>query len=275
MGWPTFTIFGVRDGRCACGNPTCSRPAKHPATPTGFKAATTDELVLDALFAECPDANVAVATGYVCWALDIDLVAGGFDSLADLERVHGPLPDTVTAQTGGGGKHVFFAWNPDRPVPSSVAILQGIDVRGSGGYVVVPPSLHIRGRRYAFLIGYGPHEIVLAVAPDWLLHRVLRPQRGARLRRDGGTPLALHSGERNDCLFRIACRMRGLGLNWDALLASVTATNRHHCIPPLDDCEVMQIARSAMRYPAGGAEGHRRQTDDDDAIIATLLGLRP
>src|SRR5262249_32089413 len=73
MGWPTFPAFGVRDGRCACGSPRCDSPAKHPATPTGFKAATTDELVLDALFAECPDANVAVATGHVFWTLDVDL----------------------------------------------------------------------------------------------------------------------------------------------------------------------------------------------------------
>jgi putative DNA primase/helicase len=274
MGWPAFSVFGVQNGKCTCGNPTCGRPAKHPAVRTGFKAATTDELVLDALFADCPGANVAVATGYAFWTLDVDLLKGGYESLAELERGHDPLPDTVTSQTGGGGKQVSFAWDPDRPVPCSVGILPGIDVRGTGGYVVVPPSLHISGRRYAFLIGYGPHEIALAVAPEWLLNLVLQPPRRARLRRDPGIPLALHAGERNDGLFRIACRLRGLGLNWDAILASVVATNRHHCLPPLEDGEVIQIARSAVRYPAGSGERDRQQTGDNDAVIAHLLGLR-
>jgi hypothetical protein len=120
------------------------------------------------------DANVAVATGHLFWVLDADLWKGGCDSLAELEHVHGALPDTVTAQTGGGGMHLFFSYDADRPVPCSTGVLPGIDVRGTGGYVVMPPALHISGRRYTFLIGYGPHEIGLAAAHDWLLNVVQR-----------------------------------------------------------------------------------------------------
>ncbi len=58
-----------------------------------------------------------------------------------LERAGGPLPETAKARTGGGGTHVFFAYPAGDEVRSSAGKLgPGLDVRGEGGYVVVPPS---------------------------------------------------------------------------------------------------------------------------------------
>jgi hypothetical protein len=82
--------------------------------------------------------------------LDVDPGHGGRDSIAAL-AAHGPLPDTLGVQTGGGGRHLYFA-HPGHRVPNSAGRLgPGLDVRGDGGYVLVPPSRHLAGDRYRWV----------------------------------------------------------------------------------------------------------------------------
>ena len=53
------------------------------------------------------------------------------------------------------------------PVPTTVGrIGPGIDTRGDDGYVVVPPSIHQTGHRYAFL---GDPWAPIEPAPAWLI----------------------------------------------------------------------------------------------------------
>jgi hypothetical protein len=98
--------------------------------------------------------------------LDVDRGGGGPESLAALEREHGPAPETARARTGGGGAHLFFGYPPGREeVPNSAGVLgPGLDVRGEGGYVVVPPS-RTRGA-YGWVDGSPPAEAA------WLLERL-------------------------------------------------------------------------------------------------------
>jgi Bifunctional DNA primase/polymerase, N-terminal len=53
---------------------------------------------------------------------------------------HGRPPETAEQLPGGGGRHIFFR-DPGVPVPSELA--QGIDVKSSGGYIIVAPSIHL------------------------------------------------------------------------------------------------------------------------------------
>ena len=102
-----------------------------------------------------PNANVAIVTGPQSgiWALDIDTPEGhardGFASLAALVAQHGPLPETLTAESPSGSRHLYFNW------PSAGGIRNtnnvpgpGLDVRGEGGMVIAPPSAKPDGRRY-------------------------------------------------------------------------------------------------------------------------------
>jgi hypothetical protein len=50
-----------------------------------------------------------------------------------------------------------------------VGLVPGIDIRGDGGFIVVPPSLHASGRRYAWDLSAHPDDVPLAPAPAWLL----------------------------------------------------------------------------------------------------------
>ena len=53
------------------------------------------------------------------------------------------------ALTGGGGCHRFFS-HPGRKVPTRKGILPGMDIRGDGGFIVAPPSVHASGRQYSW-----------------------------------------------------------------------------------------------------------------------------
>ncbi len=135
------------------------------------RIATADEIA--DWFGRWPDANVAVVTGALSGlvVLDIDPRHGGTDSLSRLEITHGPLPQTLEALTGGGGRHLYFR-HPGGLVRNRVGLAPGVDVRGDGGCVVAPPSVHPSGKRYAWVASHGPEDRPPARAPDWLLRQL-------------------------------------------------------------------------------------------------------
>ncbi len=145
----------------------CEAGGKRPLTYNGFWDATTEAHHIRAWWSRWPAANVGVPTGghSGLLVLDVDPRAGGFESLALLERKNGPLPETARARTGGGGVHVFFRYPAGETVRNSAGTLGvGLDVRGEGGYVVVPPS---RTRSaYEWIDRSPPAE------PSWLLARL-------------------------------------------------------------------------------------------------------
>lgn len=134
------------------------------------------------------DSNIGIATGMISgfWVLDLDGPEAEA-AIARLEAEHGALPVTVEQSTGRG-RHLCFAWNPAFPVRnmskrSQQRIGAKIDVRGDGGYIVAPPSVHPGkpeegippGRIYSWTEGCSPHEIAFAPAPAWLLELVCPP----------------------------------------------------------------------------------------------------
>jgi len=121
--------------------------------------------------------NIGVATGAASgfWVLDLDGPEAE-EGLAALVAVHGPLPVTPEQSTGRG-RHLCFAYDPAFPIHNSAGkIGKNIDVRGDGGYIVAPPSIHPGdekkgippGRVYAWTAGRSPLEIPFAPAPEWL-----------------------------------------------------------------------------------------------------------
>jgi hypothetical protein len=131
----------------------------------GFYGATTNPETIKRLWTQS-DRNIGIRTGAPSgfWVLDIDGDEGEA-SLRALELRHGRLPPTPEAITGGGGRHLSFKYTG--PVSNSAKkMAPGLDVRGDGGYVVAPPSIHESGRAYAWSVD---SVATLPTAPAWLL----------------------------------------------------------------------------------------------------------
>jgi hypothetical protein len=215
---------------------------KRPLTAHGLKDASTDPRQVRAWWSTRPDAGVAIATGNASGLLVLDVDGHqGADTLHELEQEHGELPETVRAETGGGGTHFFF--RHDRGVRNSVGRLGlGLDVRGDGGYVVAPPSAHPSGRRYEWDV--PPDEGELAEPPAWLLKDAERQRNGAAPKVGPVIP----EGKRDATLASLAGTMRRRGMDEQAIAAALKVTNRERCRPPLAEAEVERIAASIGRY---------------------------
>jgi putative DNA primase/helicase len=217
----------------------------------GFYAASTDVDEIKSWWGQWPSAAIGLRTGQEpgVFAVDIDPRNGGDVSLELLEDCHGQLPETVESQTGGGGRHLLFAW-PGRSVPCSVGkVGAGIDIKGDGGYVILPPSDHKSGREYCWLFGQEPGECGIAEAPDWLMEMIEQESPTGPVA--SGEPVAsdeIPQGCRNKVLASQAGHMRQIGMTSEEIAPALQAINLHRCKPPLEAAEVDRIAASIGRY---------------------------
>lgn len=138
-------------GYAASGLPVfpCVPGAKHPITAHGFKDGTTDLDQIRRWWTATPEANIGVPTGAGTFdVLDVDVKGvgdqAGFVALAKLARAGLVKGSFRTVNTPSGGAHLYFRPSGNT---STTKAKHRLDVRGAGGYVVVPPST-VNGRAY-------------------------------------------------------------------------------------------------------------------------------
>ena len=150
---------------------------KKPLVSGGFHKATTEASVIRTWWKRWPMASIGCPTGEALGAfvLDVDL-PDGLVALETLAQRHGRLSVTLEQRTGSGGRHLFFRMPTSQDVRNSASKLGiNLDMRGTGGYVILPPSRHPSGGRYTW------HNSGMAVAdsPAWLLRELLPQEKAA------------------------------------------------------------------------------------------------
>lgn len=258
-GWSVFPVHTEYEaGHCSCGWSDCDRPGKHPRTEHGCLDATRNPAQIRDWDAKWPGCNWAIATGPASNLFVLDRDPGGQASLDVWEKEHGSeWLNTLRSKTPHGG-HGYYQYPADLEakgleiVNSVRKLAPGLDVRGKGGYAIVPPS-RLHDGDYAWL-GDGPNTPIKE-APEFLLKMVVRPissPKVAENRKNGTEPLTsevIEAGARNDTLASLAGSMRHRGMSPEAIESALQTENALRCDPPLAAAEVTGIAASISRYP--------------------------
>jgi hypothetical protein len=213
------------------------------------RLADMDEII--GWYQRWPTANVGIVTGMISGlvVLDIDPRHQGDQSLSRWELDHGPLPHTIEARTGGGGRHIYFR-HPGGVIHNRVGLAAGIDLRGDGGCIVASPSIHSTGIAYRWITGHEPGKADLAEMPGWLLAQVQDEIRSP------GHSIAywqqlvkrgIAEGERNNAVASLSGHLLWHGVDADVVMELLLCWNRARCSPPLDDDEVVRTVQSIAR----------------------------
>jgi len=185
-----------------------------------------------------PKANIGVVTGAISGVVVVDI-----DSKNSGELFSKVLNNTLVVRTGrtdSRGLHVYFK-HPGTHVPNAVGILPGVDVRGDGGYVVVPPSVHSSGRSYTWENKRTPVSLPV------FLRKILI--KGSTVTEEDWE-VVIPKGQRDEELTRRAGKLIQAGIPAPEALSMLSAWNRAHCHPPVNESQVEKIIKSVAKAEA-------------------------
>lgn len=218
-GWPVFPLRG-----------------KKPLEGThGVKDATLDKVRVCNLFTTGRNIGIACGEQAGITVVDIDGISG-INSMKKLVSQYGrSFTYTPTVMTGSGF-HLYYKYNAS--VTNHVRVIDGIDIRNDGGYVVAPPSVHASGKEYRWVRDL---KFSLLDFPEFLLDKRAK-------NKVSWENLAGHEvpeGSRNSILTSVTGAI-ARGVERELGCALVVAYNQMYMKPPLDDNEVNTIINSVF-----------------------------
>ena len=271
-GIPVFPLHWVKqDGNCSCRQGAmCTAKGKHPRIKNWNEEATTDPEKIKSWWAKTPSANIGIPMGERSGlvALDVDTRHGGESSLAMLMDEFEILPDTITATTGGGGKHYIFKYTEELCLKNVVGFRDGLDIRTQGGMIVAAPSIHHSGKQYTWDNGKSPFDMQAADMPSWLVEEIRKVGTKFTVRKKVADPAPrkkISEGGRNNHLTSLAGALRRKGIGEEGIIATLRAENKDRLDPPLDDETVVAIAKSITRYQPEAESIEYKLTDVGNA----------
>lgn len=177
------------------------------------KRLPTEQEVLE-WWSQWPTANIGLVTGSISNLLVLD--ADGEKGLKYLQEVDFKSPVTVIS---GKGKHLYFKWS-EGIRNSASKIAEGVDIRGEGGYCVLPPSSHPNGLRYRWernlivpQLPSLPEGLVKAVGPS--IAPGFTPAVGKPVGWISEALKGMKHGNIDDTLFTVCSRLRADGYSRD------------------------------------------------------------
>jgi len=270
-------LQSAKDGKCTCGNVSCSSPGKHPLLRYSWKHVATNDPHKIEKWLGMENINYGVATGRKTsngnrlFVIDIDAADHPLLSLMPRETFH--------YRTGSGGWHFWFQ-TPYNVSNSASKISPKVDVRGYGGYVVIPPSRHISGGVYT-----ADFANSIQIASKYILDLIFsKEKRQPKVKKTRevqnlnlGDPILLNennnlqewtkgsitqirtwlldgkyipNGARNIVLHRLLSSDRARGFNLTDLKKSA-AVYRSHCVNSdnISDRELNVLIGQVIKYP--------------------------
>ena len=238
----------------------CVPGGKRPLTEHGFHDATTDPDQVDAWWRTHPDANLAVPTGAASGMVVVDIdVHAPTDGYKAFERAHraGLVSGwAFLVSTPSGGMHAYYPATPSKDQRSWQAARAGVDFRGDGGYILVPPSMvSPNGAAVDYRVRQINTEPSATLDSDRLRdfldpRPTLPPRTGDDVQQSVDVPrlaawvAARGEGERNRGLFWAACRLAENGVPAPDALDVLTAAASES---GLGEREITATVRSAYR----------------------------
>lgn len=205
----------------------CVPSGKRPFTEHGFHDATTDLKQVGAWWRTLPEANIGIATGHGIDVIDVDVhgTGTGFPVLKTLQQENLISGWGLAVRSPSGGLHLYYPSSPDSEARSWSRGRAHVDFRGTGGYIIAPPSIvntELGPRRYQVIArGRNPRPV-----DSGAIRELLTPTSAPRTRpsadgpgRDGSVEglvewvEMLTKGNRNAGLFWAACRLAEAGLS--------------------------------------------------------------
>jgi putative DNA primase/helicase len=198
--------------------------------------------------------NWGLLTGEKSGIFVVDLDGkDGIDNFEAKAMVDIDSIDTVQSVSGSGvGRHLYFKYPKNKDIGNSASsLVEKVDVRGKGGFLVLPPSLHPSGNLYHWVTGKSPKDIEPMEAPAWLL-RLIEVEKAPKTRgKTDEVPSDIEKlleegvgeGGRNDACARVAGYYFGQDLSFDEVMARCLEWNQKNR-PPLPDEEVKTTVSS-------------------------------
>lgn len=246
--------------------PLAPNSKKQPIFDDFTSRSTTDEEQIKSWWAENPNYNIAIATSKfgsegALVVVDVDMKKGknGENSLFQLELEGKELPDTFTQFTPTGGKHLFYVHR--EPVKQGTNVLgDGLDIRSNGGFVVGKGSL-IDG------VPYTAKKKDIRTAPEWLVldcgkAREKRAnvveaefkvnEQSAMVRAvhylNHEAPLAIEGEAGDQTTYKVAARVKDLGIKQDECFYLMGKFWNDRCLPPWSMDDLVSKVANAYRY---------------------------
>jgi hypothetical protein len=225
---------------------------KKPINYNGSAGATTDTTQILRWWKETPYANIGIATGPESfWVIDIDM-KDGKDGLASLNTEFGDdavfdAEKSLMAYTPTGGLHFLFQWPKKGVIKNAQGILDGVDIRGDGGYIVVAPSarkIEDKYLQYKWNDGALPVCEAPAWARDLAQRQITRVAQGVDLTK---VMTGLSAGERDTELFRYACHLSSREVPFELARGFILAA-AERCTPPFNGHEAIEKLETAYKY---------------------------
>lgn len=229
---------------------------KTPAYKGWQDEATTDIKTLTE-WLDSDEYNVGLITGERSGfnVVDVD-IKDGKDGRISLKNYFGDISAETKAlsfKTTSGGYHIPVKWTPETDVSNGTEVLglQGIDLRGNGGYIVAPSSsLAVNGE----IKFYEANDLTLPLlTPSGWIKELLVQHKNKRNERQLFDPTVamtgIKSGNRNTVLFTYACHLRNRGFD-QGMVSGFVSQAAKLCIPPFPIDEAQQVIASAFEYPA-------------------------